>query len=308
MTAEPQGIQRRASPMSALHMPASTPVRTASPSSSPDENTDTRRRNALQNLQRAQQQRSNSGDSEDMGELRQPKRPSRLSFAGGEGLAEKALARKRSGAFSPPATPPVLPDQPATPVFMTHHRKTSSNSSGGSQFAGRKHMSPPSGPTLVLSEPGEKYPSPTSSPQSSDSDSNSEVASFESTTTVASDGLKPMPKTQRAVSESAIKLNPAASSFNPTAPSFTPEPEQRKRHSGIGLNYPSTLDRPQGFRNYTAPPSMNHGAVAFRQPKGPAKEDELESKNFNGRMRKQALKALNRRSFQPRESNSGVMV
>jgi len=299
------------------------------------------RRDALQHLQRAQQHRKTSGDSEEGSELHVAKRPSRLSFAGGEGLAEHALARKRSGAFSPPATPPIS----APAINLSHHRKTSSTSSGGSQFADRKHLSPAGGPTLVLSEPGDKYPMPTytrsprstpltvgtggkapatvesdaSSPHSSDTDSNSEVASFESVTTVGSaHSLKPQATNigKRAVSDSAAtvkNLNPTASAFTPsfTTPAtnsvpaegqsqFVPTHSKRSSASGLGLNYPSTLDRSAGFRNFTAPPSMiTVGAVATRQPKGPAKEDELESKNFGGRLRKKALSKLNRRSFVP---------
>jgi len=274
-------------------------------------------------------------------ELEVRKKPSRLSFAGGEGLAEHALARKRSGAFSPPTadlrTPPAQ--------ILTHHRKTSSQSSTSSQFLSeqRRQMSPPSGPTLVLSQPGEKYPAPAlararqlsvntnearsmpnsqensdaSSPHSSDTDSvNSEPTSFDSITTVASDrsykplGLPPVGK--RAISDSGYgnhvkpSLNPSASAFLPvfTVPSPIAEQQtfrgKKESASSLGLQLPSTLDRPTGFRNMTAPAAMTHGAIAIRQPRGPAKEDELASMNFNGRLRKQALlslKTLKRSSF-----------
>lgn len=276
-------------------------------------------------------------------ELEVKKKPNRLSFAGAEGLAEHALARKRSGAFSPPTaevrTPPAQ--------MLTHHRKTSSQSSTSSQFLSeqRRQMSPPSGPTLVLSQPGEKYQAPTlaqlartrqlsvntnearsmpatqensdaSSPHSSDCDSlNSEPTSFDSITTVASDGsykpLGPPPAGKRAISDSGYgnlakaSLNPSASAFLPVFTVPSPVAEQQtfrgKKDSGsLGMQYPSSLERPSGFRHVTAPAAMTHGAIAIRQPRGPAKEDELASMNFNGRLRKQALlslKTLKRSSF-----------
>jgi hypothetical protein len=154
-----------------------------------------RRSAALSNLQRAQQNRTSP---EPEGPAR-PRSANRLSFNGTENFLEQAVARRT--AQSPPEQAHFV---------RGHQRSASSTSSSRSVMLSEQHkrmMSPSTGLTLVLSQPGDSFPSPTlgrsnrplvvntagaadsdsanSSPRTPQSEGNSsEVYSFESMTSV----------------------------------------------------------------------------------------------------------------------------
>jgi hypothetical protein len=288
------------------------------------------RRDALQSLQRAQQNRAH--------ELQAPQaRKPRLSFNGGGGvgnLAASAMARRSRLSTG------NIPDQNATaepspPRFTpSHHRRSSSLQSSMSVLSdSHKQMTSANGPTLVLSKPGEAFPltteanahgsamSPprppakrvtvhvqkpsrghnkTGSVSSASSDSStSEVASFESiaTSTSSTDSM-PAPGKGSLIDRSGrhrpLSIGPGAVisenttsfvSLNPDAPAFLSASVPQTRLS----RSPS----PPGFLRGFGHGAVNSlGAVAFRQPKGPVPEGELESKNFASRIRRRAIGAL----------------
>jgi len=151
-------------------------------------------------------------------------------------------------------------------------------------------QSSPTGPTLVLSKPGDAYPSPPlsikgcsppsqSHHQKSDSESStnsselSERSSFESNDTSILSSSSPL--------QLRPKLNPTAAIFNPLPQPPRQQPQQ-----------PQQQQQQQRFFSLIEGPR----SIVIRQPKGPVNDEELIQKNFALRIRKRAILSLLRPS------------
>lgn len=227
-----------------------------------------RRFAALSNLQRAQQNRTSPEP--------EPRTANRLSFNGTESFLEQAVAR-RTGSSPPDEQPSFI---------RGHVRSASSTDSSqsiGLSESNKRMTSPSTGLTLVLSQPGDSFPSPTldrsikrlsirtpparsgsgsdsssSSPRTPASEHTSESFSFESVTSVHTDDGKD--------ASLATRLNPSAPAFNPV------------RHVSAPLFRPaSPLAKP------------------VRQPKGPCSDEQLATLNFAGRVRARAFNQMKSR-------------
>jgi hypothetical protein len=226
-----------------------------------EEETRQRRSAALSNLQRAQQNRAASPEP-DTPNPAADRRANRLSFNGSDSFLEQAVARRT--AQSPPVEQPNF--------TRGHSRSASSTSSSQSVMLSefnKRMTSPSTGLTLVLSQPGDSFPSPTmdkalkrltirtdkpatesdssnSSPRTPPSEDNtSESYSFESVTTAyTEDGKDGSPLTR----------------LNPSAPAFNPIPMPVRQVSG------------PIFR-----PGSPAAAKPIRQPKGPCSEDQMDT-------------------------------
>lgn len=219
------------------------------------------------------------------------KKANRLSFNGSSGsnLLEHAMARKTSGEI------PVSADFMNTSFEEDHATPTtghtrgqssvSSCASGRSLVLSEEHreLFSPQGPTIFLSSPGDSFMPPsrqTSGNTSSSDEDNSAISSgsdspTEETPASSQSSLSSLASDHSKATADAPTLRRVSSNagLNPAAMSFTPKPAS------------------------PSPPPMPVSVVVTRQPKGPARDEDIEQKNFEGRRRKQALAKLKRRSF-----------
>ena len=200
-----------------------------------------------------------------------------------------------------------------------HHRHQSSvGSSGSSVLSAGGILSSPSGPSVVLSKPGEPYPpqqlsSPTKAgaathaKRGSDaSSSGSGSESFDSLNTSVSSGSRTAVGDQTKIAaQGPPQLRPDATSFSPkvtTSPSLAMSPPMRFGN-GSGQRQPLQLASRRAGGNAAGQPNAL-GVSVIRQPRGAIASDEPDfaAQNFASQQRKQgrhALGLLSRRTASP---------
>lgn len=249
------------------------------------------RREAVAAAQRGQLRRSPSPDPfqvqhQSASTAAGAKRANRLSFNGafGDQLAEHAIARKASGGAESHPRPDFMEQG-----YRSHTRGQASISSVGSGQSvilseERRELVSPQGPAILLSSPEDSFPISSSVTAPVISTAAPFAGSAVSDDDSAGSSGSQSPDLESAAS-STTSLGSISSfkALNPGAASFTPLP-------------PVVVQPARPSFSASAPTKLT---VVLRQPKGPVKEEELGTRNFEGRRRKQALKTLKRRSFTP---------